>query len=485
MPNASTSFFGWVAFLLEKYGMLFLRGTGMTLLIALTGTALGFALGLLVAIIRTIALPEKKKTGSNVGVTLRRGLLRLAQLLMNVYIQVFRGTPMIVQAVVIYYGAQYAGVFMDTTFAAIFIISINTGAYMAEIIRGGIVSVDKGQFEAAHAIGMTHWQTMTTVVLPQAIRNILPSVGNELIVNIKDSSVRNVISVSELFFQAKSAAGTYYRYFEVYFIIAVIYLILTLSVSAILRAVEKKMDGLHVAYAIDEIFVLLRRANKYIDETTPWVLAKDPAKADRLGTVLYNLLEAIRFAAIMLEAYLPETAEKILKQLNVENGGVASLAEFGGMPVGGTVGTAEILFNRIDAKKKLEEIEAAKKAKEEPAQPETEPVTFKENIDFDAFEKVDMTVVKVLECEKVKKSKKLLRFTLDDGSGTPRQILSGIAAYYQPEELVGKTLVACTNLAPRKMMGLESCGMLLSAEKDDKLNLLMLDDAIPAGAKLC
>lgn len=243
MPNASTSFFGWVAFLLEKYGMLFLRGTGMTLLIALTGTALGFTLGLLVAIIRTIALPEKKKTGSNVGVTLRRGLLRLAQLLMNVYIQVFRGTPMIVQAVVIYYGAQYAGVYMDTTFAAIFIISINTGAYMAEIIRGGIVSVDKGQFEAAHAIGMTHWQTMTTVVLPQAIRNILPSVGNELIVNIKDSSVLNVISVSELFFQAKSAAGTYYRYFEVYFIIAVIYLILTLSVSAILRAVEKKMDG--------------------------------------------------------------------------------------------------------------------------------------------------------------------------------------------------------------------------------------------------
>ena len=137
------------------------------------------------------------------------------------------------------------------------------------------------------------------------------------------------------------------------------------------------------------------------------------------------------------------------------------------------------------AQQQVLKAQAAKKAKEEPAQPETEPVTFKENIDFDAFEKVDMTVVKVLECEKVKKSKKLLRFTLDDGSGTPRQILSGIAAYYQPEELVGKTLVACTNLAPRKMMGLESCGMLLSAEKDDKLNLLMLDDAIPAGAKLC
>lgn len=248
MPTASTSFFGWVVFLIGKYGPLFLRGTGMTLLIALSGTAIGFILGLLVAIVRTIAPPRSKgihyKSGAeHASVAVRRVLLSIVQILMNVYIQVFRGTPMIVQAVVIYYGAQYAGIYMDTTFAAIFIISINTGAYMAEIIRGGIVSVDKGQFEAAHAIGMTHWQTMTTVVLPQAIRNILPSVGNELIVNIKDSSVLNVISVSELFFQAKSAAGAYYRYFEVYFIIAVIYLILTVSVSRILAWVERKMDG--------------------------------------------------------------------------------------------------------------------------------------------------------------------------------------------------------------------------------------------------
>ena len=231
-----------------------------------------------------------------------------------------------------------------------------------------------------------------------------------------------------------------------------------------------------------KIFVLLRRANKYIDETTPWVLAKDPAKADRLGTVLYNLLEAIRFAGVMLGAYLPETSEKILRQLQVENGGLESLNEFGGMPVGGTVGTAEILFGRIDAAKKLQEIEEKKAAKEAPVAPAVE---FKDEIAFDDFEKVDMTVVKVLECENVKKSKKLLRFTLDDGSGKPRQILSGIAAYYKPEELVGKTLVACTNLAPRKMMGLESCGMLLSAEKDEKLTLLILDDSIPAGAKLC
>ena len=232
-----TTFFGWVGFLLEQYGPLFAAGTAMTLLISLSGTVLGFIIGLLVAIVRTIE--PARGAGS-----IRRALLGAAHALMNVYIQVFRGTPMIVQAMVIYYGSmQYLGIDMDHTAAAIFVISINTGAYMAEIIRGGIISVDKGQFEAAHAIGMTHWQTMTTVVLPQAIRNILPSVGNEFIVNIKDSSVLNVIAVSELFFQAKSAAGTYFRYFEVYFIVAVIYLVLTLTVSRILRFVEKKMDG--------------------------------------------------------------------------------------------------------------------------------------------------------------------------------------------------------------------------------------------------
>ncbi|MBQ6527070.1 MAG: methionine--tRNA ligase subunit beta, partial [Clostridia bacterium] len=245
--------------------------------------------------------------------------------------------------------------------------------------------------------------------------------------------------------------------------------------------VAKQMEGLHVADAIDEIFVLLRRANKYIDETTPWVLARDPEKASRLGTVLYNLLESIRFAAVALEAFLPGTAEKILHQLNVENCGLASLNSFDGMPVGGQVGVAEILFERMDPAKKLQEIADAKAAKEVPQS----TVTFKPEIAFDTFEQVDMTVVKVVSCENVPKSKKLLKFQLDDGSGKPRQILSGIAAYYQADELVGKTLVACTNLAPRKMMGLESCGMLLSAEKDGKLELLMLSDTIPAGAKLC
>ena len=144
----------------------------------------------------------------------------------------------------IFYGAQqYLGLSMPRLAAAIFIVSINTGAYMAEIIRGGIISIDKGQAEAAHSIGLTHWQTMVSVVLPQAIRNIMPSIGTEFVVNIKDSSVLNVISVTELFFQAKSAAGTYFRYFETYFIIAAIYLVLTFTITRLLRLLEKKMDG--------------------------------------------------------------------------------------------------------------------------------------------------------------------------------------------------------------------------------------------------
>ena len=247
-------------------------------------------------------------------------------------------------------------------------------------------------------------------------------------------------------------------------------------------AVEKRMSDLHVADAIDEVFTLLRRSNKYIDETMPWALAKDEAKKGRLGTVLYNLLESIRFAATMLRPYLPDTADKIFAQLGTEDKGVESLQSFGGMTAGAPVGESSILFERIDIPKKLAEIEEEKKAQQQAEKP---AVTFLPDIPFDDFCKVDMTVCKVLACENVKKSEKLLKFQLDDGSGTPRQILSGIAKYYKAEELVGKTVVAVTNLPPRKMMGQESNGMLLSAEKDGKLNLLMLDDAIEAGSKLC
>ena len=254
--------------------------------------------------------------------------------------------------------------------------------------------------------------------------------------------------------------------------------------------VEAKMNELKVADAIDEIFVLLRRANKYIDETTPWALAKDETTKPRLGTVLYNLLESIRFAAIALESFLPDTAARILKQLQCENGGLESLATFGQLQPGGEVGPGEILFARLNMEEKMAEIDAynAEKAKEALPPIEIEPYA-EETVDFDTFCKSDFRAVKVKDCQPVKKSDKLLQFTLDDGTGTDRQILSGIAKFYKPEELIGKTLVAITNLPPRKMMGRESCGMLISAvhtEKgEEKLNLLMVDDAIPAGAKLC
>ncbi len=254
--------------------------------------------------------------------------------------------------------------------------------------------------------------------------------------------------------------------------------------------VEARMNELKVAEAIDEIFSLLRRANKYIDETMPWSLAKEEGKQERLGTVLYNLLETIRFSAILLEPYLPETSARMLKQLGVENAGIASLEKFGGMPVGKMVGQAEILFSRIDRDQKLAELEAWQAAQSKPACPaiEVEP-QLTDHVDFDTFCRSDLRAVKVKSCERVKKSEKLLRFTLDDGTGKDRQILSGIAKYYKPEDLVGKTLVAIVNLPPRKMMGLESCGMLISAvhtvQGEEQLNLLMIDDAIPAGAKLC
>ena len=236
MSDLPSSFFGWVGFILQKYGPLFLNGVGVTLTIAITGTVLGFLLGLLVAILRTISIPLRAKW-------YQRLPIKVLYAVLGVSIEVFRGTPMIVQAMVIYYGGMQMGMRLPILTAAILIVSINTGAYMAEIIRGGIISVDKGQKEAAHAIGMTHWQSMVYVVLPQAVRNIMPSIGNEFVVNIKDSSVLNVISVNELFFMSKSAAGTYLRYFEVFFITACIYLILTFTVTRLLRILERKMDG--------------------------------------------------------------------------------------------------------------------------------------------------------------------------------------------------------------------------------------------------
>ena len=252
--------------------------------------------------------------------------------------------------------------------------------------------------------------------------------------------------------------------------------------------VEARMNELKVADAMDEIFTLLRRANKYIDETMPWVLGKDPEQKERLDTVLYNLLESIRIAAALLRPFLPETGDRIFKQLNLQPCDWDCLSSFGAIPTGHVLGQSEILFARLDTAKKMEEVNAFNEAKAALPAVELEPFA-EENVDFDTFCKSDFRVVKVLNCENVKKSEKLLKFTLDDGTGTPRQILSGIAKFYKAEELIGKTLVAIVNLPPRKMMGQESCGMLISAvhkEKgEEKLNLLMLSDSIPAGAKLC
>ncbi len=249
---------------------------------------------------------------------------------------------------------------------------------------------------------------------------------------------------------------------------------------------EEQMEKYAFQNALNEIFKVISRANKYIDENAPWVLAKDEAQKPRLASVLYNLLETVRICAGLLQPFMPDTAAEIGKRLGGADLSWDSLNAFGALPREAATLAGPALFPRIDMEKELAELEALNK----PALPplEIEPYT-QESVDFDTFCKNELRAVKVKACTNVKKSDKLLQFTLDDGTGTDRQILSGIAKFYKPEELVGKTLVAITNLPPRKMMGRESTGMLLSAvhkeNGEEKLNLVMLSDAIPAGAKLC
>ena len=235
----------WIIKIIQDNWPMFLNGAWVTLYISIIGTIIGTGIGLLIGLVKTIPMPEK---GS------KRITLKIANALLTAYTEFFRGTPMIVQAMVIYYGSALAfGIDMDRTFAAIFIVSINTGAYMSEIVRGGIISIDKGQFEAAQAIGMTHTQTMMNVVFPQVIRNILPATGNEFVINIKDTSVLNVISVTELFFISKSVAGTYSRYYEVFIITSVIYFFLTFTLSLLLKQLEKKIDGPQTFEFLEEV----------------------------------------------------------------------------------------------------------------------------------------------------------------------------------------------------------------------------------------
>ena len=255
---------------------------------------------------------------------------------------------------------------------------------------------------------------------------------------------------------------------------------------------EAEMDKFQLQNGLDETFKCIQRANKYIDETAPWQLAKNESKKARLATVMYNLLEAVRICTTLLLPVTPEACQKIFAQIGADASVTTwdAAAAWGVLPANVTVHKGEAIFPRIDAEKalaELEEIEAAQKKAALPAL-EIEPLT-EEKVDFDTFCKSDFRAVKVKACEAVKKSDKLLKFTLDDGTGTDRQILSGIHKWYEPEQLIGKTLLAIVNLPPRKMMGQESCGMLISAvhteHGEEQLHLVMLDDAIPAGAKMC
>ncbi len=257
-------------------------------------------------------------------------------------------------------------------------------------------------------------------------------------------------------------------------------------------AYEEQMEHYAFQNALVEVFKLIGRANKYIDENKPWVLAKDEAQKPRLARVLYNLLECVRISAVLLTPFMPDTCAKIFEQIGADEGlrSWESAGTWGLLPVDAPVQKGAGLFPRIDAAKELEELAALEQAAKAAAAPAQEEPKEPEYITIDDFNKVHFVTAKVLACEAVKKSKKLLRFTLDCGEGIPRQILSGIHEYYEPEELVGKTVVACTNLAPRKMMGLESNGMLISAVKEEpdgteKLHLIMLDDKVPAGYGLC
>ena len=229
-------FWNEVIGIVTKYWPQLLTGVGYTMLIALVGTAAGFLIGLLTGVIRTAPRPKRAAA---------RWLRKLLSVLITIYIEVFRGTPMMVQAMVIYWGYAFlnGGQTLPLIPAGLFIVSINTGAYMAEIVRGGIISVDKGQLEGAYSVGMTHAQAMGKVVLPQVLRNILPSISNEFVINIKDTSVLNVIGVTELYYMAGVIKRINLQTFQTYAVICVIYFILTFTVTRLLRLAERRLDG--------------------------------------------------------------------------------------------------------------------------------------------------------------------------------------------------------------------------------------------------
>lgn len=250
--------------------------------------------------------------------------------------------------------------------------------------------------------------------------------------------------------------------------------------------VAKYMDEYRMADTMDAIMSLARRANKYIDETAPWVLAKDESKKARLGTVLYNLLETIRFLGVVLAPFIPETSQKILDEIGAEKRDLDSLESFGGLEAGKYVGEPVPLFARIDAEKFIEDAKAkmaAQAAEAQKEETEKEEITLAPEITIDDFAKVEIRVAKVVSCEKVKKSKKLLCLQLDDGMGG-RQVVSGISQYYSPEDLIGRKIQLIANLKPCKLCGVDSFGMICAADTPDGVKVLFVDDSVPVGAKI-
>lgn len=247
------------------------------------------------------------------------------------------------------------------------------------------------------------------------------------------------------------------------------------------KKIEKCFETYRVADAIEAVLNLAKRSNKYIDETMPWALAKDERKKARLGTVLYNLLEAIRYIAVLLSPFMPETAEKIFAQMNCDIKDYDSLETFGSTKAGVTVNKAEALFARIDAEKMLEEIAQKQAENEEPAKPEIEGLA---EIAFDDFAKVELRVAKVMECEPIKKAKKLLKLKVNDGTSELRQVVSGIAPWYKPEDLIGKSVVIVANLKPAKLCGEISNGMILAGDTSDGNVKVLFVDGLDAGTQL-
>lgn len=247
------------------------------------------------------------------------------------------------------------------------------------------------------------------------------------------------------------------------------------------KKIEKCFETYRVADAIEAVLNLAKRSNKYIDETMPWALAKDERKKARLGTVLYNLLETIRYIAVLLSPFMPETAEKIFAQMNCDIKDYDSLETFGSTKAGVTVNKAEALFARIDAEKMLEEIAQKQAENEEPAKPEIEGLA---EIAFDDFAKVELRVAKVMECEPIKKAKKLLKLKVNDGTSELRQVVSGIAPWYKPEDLIGKSVVIVANLKPAKLCGEISNGMILAGDTSDGNVKVLFVDGLDAGTQL-